>query len=458
MNTATHSNVYDGTLLNEIVSEQKLSRELVKKAAHEMLVIIKEGLLRDGVVRVNHFGSFKLKRVAARKGRNPQTGEVITIPERNRIIFTPCKALRELISPVKGVSPSVAKPAIKKAVKTNEPETVSFASRAVSESTQARVVSRSNLEVKPFDDNKVAIDKLASQLLENNKNNKIGKRTYFGIAASIVAMVAVIAVLQLLEKPEQSVAVPQPVKKAMPEFVASIESKSVEEVSMPVSVVASAKGGIVEREVELQKLKPEITQSLTPQKEMPQIKQQASVIKEDDNLSSKANIVALPLSTAEALAMQSVDTVVAADTSVQRPLPKTTEHYFTGQVYGVIAGNSLWRLSQRFYNQPLYWPHIFYANSDKILNPDKLSQGVTVFIPNLEGEPGHLTVHDRTNIAEGYFLAYTFYKKAGDADAIFALLEAKRYSAEVVERNMDALVLSRVELFLLEQQKQASDI
>lgn len=94
------TNVYGQTLLDDMVSHQGLPMSLVKQAAKEILLVIRQGLIQDGSVSVTNFGTFRLKAVAARKGFNPKTREPMIIPAQRRVIFTPCKALRELIQPV----------------------------------------------------------------------------------------------------------------------------------------------------------------------------------------------------------------------------------------------------------------------------------------------------------------------------------------------------------------------
>lgn len=91
--------VNDQTLLDDMLRHQELPLPMVKQAAREILDLIREGLMRDGAVSVSNFGSFRLKPVASRVGINPQTRERINIAAHQRVIFTPCKALRELINP-----------------------------------------------------------------------------------------------------------------------------------------------------------------------------------------------------------------------------------------------------------------------------------------------------------------------------------------------------------------------
>ena len=58
---------------------------------------IEEGLEKTGTVRMVGFGTFQKTRRKARKGRNPQTGEVIKIKATNVVKFKPGKKLKESI-------------------------------------------------------------------------------------------------------------------------------------------------------------------------------------------------------------------------------------------------------------------------------------------------------------------------------------------------------------------------
>ncbi len=82
--------------LIELIAEKA---ELTKAAATRALEAILDGIavsLRKGdpVVLVN-FGTFTVKQRAAREGRNPQTGEKITIKAAKVVGFKAGKALKE---------------------------------------------------------------------------------------------------------------------------------------------------------------------------------------------------------------------------------------------------------------------------------------------------------------------------------------------------------------------------
>jgi len=57
---------------------------------------IKSGLFDDGKVTLVGFGTFKVVQRAARKARNPQTGEAIDVPAKMVPKFKASKAMKDL--------------------------------------------------------------------------------------------------------------------------------------------------------------------------------------------------------------------------------------------------------------------------------------------------------------------------------------------------------------------------
>jgi len=75
---------------------------LSKKDSAEMLesvfAIMKESLEAGESIKVSGFGSFEVKQKDARRGRNPQTGEAITIAARKVLTFKPSTLLRQAVN------------------------------------------------------------------------------------------------------------------------------------------------------------------------------------------------------------------------------------------------------------------------------------------------------------------------------------------------------------------------
>lgn len=59
---------------------------------------VKSGLQTDGTVQLIGFGTFQVKDKAARTGRNPQTGEDMSIPARRVVSFKVGSKLKNSIN------------------------------------------------------------------------------------------------------------------------------------------------------------------------------------------------------------------------------------------------------------------------------------------------------------------------------------------------------------------------
>jgi len=63
-----------------------------------VFAIMKESLEAGESIKVSGFGNFEVKQKVARRGRNPQTGEAITIKARKVLTFNPSSLLRDAIN------------------------------------------------------------------------------------------------------------------------------------------------------------------------------------------------------------------------------------------------------------------------------------------------------------------------------------------------------------------------
>ena len=86
----------------ELVEALASKTNVTKKAAEaslNALVASIEGALKKGEkVQLVGFGSFEVRKRAARKGRNPQTKEEIKIPASKAPVFKAGKALKEAVN------------------------------------------------------------------------------------------------------------------------------------------------------------------------------------------------------------------------------------------------------------------------------------------------------------------------------------------------------------------------
>lgn len=63
----------------------------------ELIEVIREGLKRDGLVRLYQFGTFRLRYSKPRQYKHPKTGVTRTLPSAPRVTFKPAKHLRDQI-------------------------------------------------------------------------------------------------------------------------------------------------------------------------------------------------------------------------------------------------------------------------------------------------------------------------------------------------------------------------
>jgi DNA-binding protein HU-beta len=85
-----------GDLVNE-VEKVVGSKKEAQAAVDCVFSSITKALKEKDTVTVVGFGTFKVQKREARKGRNPATGEEIQIKAKNVPKFTPGKALKEAL-------------------------------------------------------------------------------------------------------------------------------------------------------------------------------------------------------------------------------------------------------------------------------------------------------------------------------------------------------------------------
>ena len=85
-------------LVNKIHANTGLTKDDAFECLETVLETIKKSLETDETVKITGFGSFAVKKKNSRKGRNPQTGEPITITARKVLTFKPSTLLKETMN------------------------------------------------------------------------------------------------------------------------------------------------------------------------------------------------------------------------------------------------------------------------------------------------------------------------------------------------------------------------
>ncbi len=82
-------------LVAKISGDNEMTKADAERVLNSMLEGIGDALKNDGSVTLVGFGTFSVSERAARKGRNPQTGEEMHIPAKKVVKFKPGKSLKE---------------------------------------------------------------------------------------------------------------------------------------------------------------------------------------------------------------------------------------------------------------------------------------------------------------------------------------------------------------------------
>lgn len=84
-------------LIEIVAKKANLTNKASKEAVKVFLNSIRDSLKRNEKVVLTGFGTFSIRNRKQRKGRNPKTGETITLAARKAPGFTPGKSLKKFV-------------------------------------------------------------------------------------------------------------------------------------------------------------------------------------------------------------------------------------------------------------------------------------------------------------------------------------------------------------------------
>ncbi len=85
-------------LVDAIAGKAGAPKAQVQQMVDDVFELIGEALAKGDKIDLRGFGTFSVRDSAARTGRNPQTGEPISIPARRVPGFKPGKELKEKVN------------------------------------------------------------------------------------------------------------------------------------------------------------------------------------------------------------------------------------------------------------------------------------------------------------------------------------------------------------------------
>lgn len=85
-------------LIQAVAEKESLSKKDADAAVNAVLSVITDTLAGGESVQVVGFGTFEIRERAEKQGRNPKTGEAITVPAAKVPAFKAGKALKDAVA------------------------------------------------------------------------------------------------------------------------------------------------------------------------------------------------------------------------------------------------------------------------------------------------------------------------------------------------------------------------
>ena len=85
-------------IVEAIHAKVGFSRREIAAIVDKTLELFKTALAEGEPIMISAFGKFSMREKKAHKGRNPKTGETITLPERRVVTFKVSRVLKERIN------------------------------------------------------------------------------------------------------------------------------------------------------------------------------------------------------------------------------------------------------------------------------------------------------------------------------------------------------------------------
>lgn len=85
-------------LVASVAELAELTKKDAEKAVNAVFQSVQKALVDNEKVQIIGFGTFEVRSRAERKGRNPKSGEEITIPASQNPVFKAGKALKDAVN------------------------------------------------------------------------------------------------------------------------------------------------------------------------------------------------------------------------------------------------------------------------------------------------------------------------------------------------------------------------
>lgn len=417
-----------GELVDLISKQSEQSQSSTNSFIGELVSIIESGLRDSGSVSISGFGKFELRWMKERPGVNPQTGEKITIPGQNKVVFKPYKALREDVNrPYANMEAKVLDKAPDDAGhQTEEPEEKPGTTTAGLAGTKPGKEPEDQPEKKPSPPFEPDSPEDGDDfLIEHPNPSKPQKQA----------------------KEETTKPTPPPAKKEKKEPAPPPKEKMSEEpfTAIPVSTGkrTGSKGAVP---VGSPADKAESVKKVRDSGNMNWSYAAAAIIvalavfiiyliSQQNDIDTSPQITSPPDQITAPADPQVTDRI---EESAEEPSdPSTVEEAETTEtteteIYQVAQGESLWSIAESELGNPYLWPMIYDLNQEILENPNILPVTAELTIPVISN-PENLSDTHLEQVAQGYLSIYEWTRTNNPDEAKYFLWAVGVFSPDMLD-------------------------
>lgn len=363
-------------LVDLIAKQSDQSQSSANSFISELVQIIESGLKSDGQVSISGFGKFELRWMNERLGTNPQTGEEITIPGQNKVVFKAFKALREDVnSPYAHLESEVIN--VKKE-KSREVVVPLMREYGGDESIDDLIFEKEHPYKKPKEDSNDGFTPTPTPITPKQPDPAVirevqdkGTFNWSFAAAGIIALLAFLLLFYLIQRTPVS---DTPSLTNQTEVPANVEPE-------PAQVDQTA-------------TEPDQTDPANPTTQDDQT---------DPDPQSEADQDANEL-----------------------------QSEFEFQSYQMNPGESLWSIADSELGNPYLWPLIYHVNRNLLNNPNTIPFSTELDIPIIS-DPDNLNDYESDQVAMGYLDLYEWNRVNNPDEARFFLWAVGVFSTDLLE-------------------------
>lgn len=424
-------------LVELIASQSDQSRSSANSFIHELVKIIESGLKQGGSVSISGFGKFELRWMKERPGVNPQTGDEITIPGQNKVVFKPFKNLRETVNkPYSDLESRVlddeheSKETPDSDDELNDDEHFTFLPPE-----NDPIKSTEATEEDPFglDEDADEADPFFLGESENDEELRdliIERDHPYADTATAQAYVETATKAPKYSESEKTEAVSESLENdRKPTPVLPDESKLAAEAQKSGSYKWSYAAAVIIVMIAFIILffmmqRSEETASVTSADQSGEQTEQVITPPADETVTDGES--------GEALSDSDTETGETVGNTTGETEPESDEPSLETFEYSVESGQSLWSIAESELGNPYLWPLIYHINKEEMGNPNRITANSSLQIPSIS-DPDNLTEFEREQIALGYFSLYEWNRENNPSDAQYFLWAVGVFSQDLLE-------------------------